>query len=168
MTQPKPILVLKQKCKECKGDGNTNIHRSHYKFTNDEFRAKELECCPDLCDCNVCKGTGQQEIKIYTLKDFKICKFFICVEGRVLAKYGRGVIPHNKCKGTGYKIPFKDYEIKKVSEITEEEAKLILIEIKKLSEPFIFIGKEPTINRIVEYWFKEKHNLKEDDKVVII
>ena len=25
-----------------------------------------------------------------------------------------------KCKGTGYIIPFKDYEIKKVSEITEE------------------------------------------------
>ena len=84
MKQPKSILTIKQKCKECDGE-------SEYSSVNE-----------DNCTC---KGTGQQEMEIYDLKDFEKCyttlnHHNLCV-----------------CKGTSYKIPFKDYEIKTIKNL---------------------------------------------------
>jgi len=49
----KPILTIKQKCKECKGTGYPADARKN---------------------CKSCKGTGQQTIAVYSLKDFEKCK----------------------------------------------------------------------------------------------
>ena len=66
------------------------------------------ECKKD--NFNSCSGTGEQESNIYALRDFEECN----------PKNHHGW-ECSKCNCNGYKIPFKNYEIKKVSEITEDE-----------------------------------------------
>ena len=73
-------------------------------------------------------GIGQQEIEIYALRDFEKCTY--CAKCC------------SNCDYTGYKIVFKDYGIKKISEIITNKIKLY--------------------RKMVE------HNLKEDDKIVVV
>jgi len=57
-------------------------------------------------------------MEIYALRDFKKCEY--CEDGDLwdmLDLHDKTYIQCPKCKGDGYKIPFKNYEIKKVSEI---------------------------------------------------
>jgi len=133
----KPILALKQKCEI---DNFPHLQRGSEK------KHKQ--------DCE-CEGTGSQEVKIYALRDFEKCYT---------------TLNHHKlcvCKGTGYKIPFKDYEIKKVSEITEEEASDLIIEGKlKLKIPYVSFEKNTWKENLIDYFYSE-HNLKEGDSVVI-
>ena len=65
------IEALKGKCPECKGDGNTNIHRQHNKFNEID------ECEPSVCDCPYCQGTGQAVIEIE--KEWVECEY--CLKG---------------------------------------------------------------------------------------
>jgi len=58
MTQPKPILTIKQKCREC-----NETKKQEYEI--DDVQGTKL------IDCLYCKGTGQQEIEIYVLRDFE-------------------------------------------------------------------------------------------------
>ena len=39
------------KCDNCYGDGNTPIHRDHDNYP-------DVNCCPENCDCIICKGSG--------------------------------------------------------------------------------------------------------------
>ena len=125
----KPILIINQKC-EC----------------NNFELPDEIEHMPN------CKVSGTQPLNIYALRDFEICKY--CEDLLRIGEHNppypfvRRIICKN-CNSTGYKIPFKDYEIKKVSEI-----KHLLVD-KHLSD-FGF-------NQVILKQF----NLKEDDKVVI-
>jgi len=113
MNQPKPILTIKQKCRECDG----------IKIIIDKSVEKDMQMKAGVYVCKSCKGTGQQTTEIYALRDFK---------------------DKNKKSPFYYKIiPFKDYEIKKVSEITQKE--------------WIAIGEPIMVT----------HNLKEDDKLVV-
>ena len=90
LSKPTPILSIKQKC-EC------NCHRDKFKHY--------------VCGSCKCKGTEQQEIKIYDLRDFE-------KEVAGMSRYGlRDGFPRHKV----IEIPFKDYEIKKVSGIIDEE-----------------------------------------------
>lgn len=120
MKQPKPILTIKQKC--------SNSKRCMYGITEAWDGVQRR--------CRKCKGKGQQEKKIYALRDFE--------------KIERGYYTR-RMKSEGYKIPFKDYEIKKVSEIYRE------------------LWHERDDWGLDETDFKvfEEHNLKENDKVVI-
>src|SRR3990167_5023803 len=131
MKQAKPLLTIKQKCRECSGRGcfSTAI------IGTDDFTSS---------DCHKCSGTGQQETKIYSLRDFEKCKVVGCVEGRVLGKYGREVIHHKKCNGTGYIIP-KEYEP---------------YEIKTAQEFDNYVKNEFSLVQ-AEKWYKVAHNLKE-------
>jgi len=96
-------------------------------------------------DSNCCNGTGTQEIEIYNLKDFE-------VDVATMTRYGlRDGFPRHK----EIQIPFKNYEIKKVSEITEQM--YILYNNKKID------GLQ--FDRYCRGL--EEHNLKEDDKVVV-
>ena len=165
MTIPKPILTIKQKCREC--GGNPPMPKITMKLGRIENLTKEqrnrvknignkkegIVIYEFFAECR-CKGTGQQEIKTYALRDFKKCdcichldypqwkgKHATFLRGRL-----KGSIDCNYCKGTGYIIPkeYEPYEIKKVSEIN-------------------FDFKES----IVKQEFMKINNLKEDDKVVI-
>jgi len=189
MKQAKPLLTIKQDCKDCDGEGGINIHKGLFKL-----------------DCKSCKGIGHNKIEFYALRDFEKEVFDIREQlseleheqweywskelGKYLEewkqdlpeqhneviekinnrlsrweanwksynkldektkdydrKWADKVIEIIKLKGIGYKIPFKNYEIKKVSEINT---------------------KEFTFNQSWNFWDEvEKHNLKEDDKVVI-
>lgn len=82
-------------------------------------------------NCYFCKGIGEQEIEIYALRDFEKIHQFVNTNGKLITE-------------KQYKIHFKDYEIKKVSEL----------KFKKFKN-FITEG------------FLIHHNLKEDDKIVI-
>ena len=112
MKQPKLILTIKQKCR----------YSEAYEHDN---------------TCLECNGTGQQEIKIYALRDFEKCYTTMTHDELCL------------CKGTGYIIPkkYEPYEIKKVSEMRFEE------EQYEECQEFYFESKQ--------------RNLKEDDKVVV-
>lgn len=136
----KPILTIKQKCKDCNGKGSVfgwiNPTKSYpHAFIN----------------CNTCKGTGQKTKKIYALRDFEKCDCYCHYA------YPRLFTRHNpkskkcKCKGIGYIIPFKDYEIKSVERLQFEFATE-----RHNAEVFN-----------LNYALRE-HNLKEDDKVVIV
>jgi len=119
MKQPKPLLTIKQKCRCVDFSGAVKL------------------------DCKFCKGTGQQEIKIYDLRDFEKCH--VCKNG-ILHLLPKKLFPDRtcqRCNGTGYIIPkeYEPYEIKKVSEIELDERP--------------------------RHLFLDEHNLKEDDKVVI-
>ena len=134
MTKPKPLLTIKRKCK-CNCHDNKEM-----TFVHSEENCK-------------CSRTGTQETEIYALRDFEKCKMgFIGQHPKYCA---------DGCNGTGYKIPFKDYEIKRVSEITEEEAKLMLKEI------YNFNAYHKINLNCLKMWLNLKHNLKEDDKVVV-
>lgn len=153
MTQPKPIITIKQKCNNCKKRGYTTTH------------------------CYGCEGTGQQTIEIYNLKDFEKCDCQIpvsktrkeelqtkCINCGIKFDLVSAIFTpicnrcrlerYSKCKHIGYKIPFKDYEIKKISEITEEFKGLYSSEK---------ITAEDCSN-----WFEVKENIKEDDKIVMV
>ena len=130
MNQPKPILTIKQKCKECDG----------IKITIDKSVEKDMQMKAGVYVCKSCKGTGQQETEIYALRDSEKCNTL----SRVPESF-----THKKCQGIGYIIPkeYEPYEIKKVSEINT---------------------KEFTFNQSWNFWDEvEKHNLKEDGRVII-
>jgi len=145
-TMIKPILVIKQKCKECKG--NSGYYLGSIKPNN-------------WHKCKSCKGTGEQEMGLTPLRDFENLHIF--------------KNNYKKRIGTGYKIPkgYEPYEIKKVSEITEEDVTSIVDEIenysfkKKFDNYWKVNPKLSPDTAMCRYWFLIKHNLKEDDKVVI-
>src|SRR3990167_9796781 len=90
MNQPKPILTIKQKCRECCGSG---YHESYNQITH--------------CDCQ----DGMQETEIYVLRDFE--KGCVHRKKKLIRK-------QDECHYCdGYEIPkeYGYYEIKKVSEI---------------------------------------------------
>ena len=99
------------------------------------------------------KGTGTQPQNIYALRDFEKCNLF-----------GRNhSISCKVCKGTGYKIPFKDYEIKKVSEIVD-----FIIPTRNNKDGTVNIEDHNYNQKIRDFLKNLKDlNLKEDDKVVI-
>ena len=139
MKQPKPIATIKTKCKECQEeDGSPHIHTSACQGM--------YEGCQECC-----KGTGEQEIKLYSLKDFEKCNG-CSGTGIQLGKGGSTpnslILVEQECEdckdGIGYKIPFKNYEIKKISDIPIED-----------------MDKNEIWEAMVE------HNLKEDDKIVL-
>ena len=84
--------------------------------------------------------TGEQEIKIYDLGDFEYAY------GND-TECGLGLFWIDKI---GYKIPFKEYEIKKVIDLLKQIVK----------------GDEDECLRVSEI-LTIKNNLKEDDRVVI-
>ena len=90
----KLILTIKQKC-------DMIIHVKGYD------KNKNPIWYEDLSDCHRCNGTGEQEKKIYALRDFECRrtprKFRTSSNGAILI--------HEKscsCNGTGYIIP-KEY-----------------------------------------------------------
>ena len=130
MNQPKPILTIKQKCKECDG----------IKITIDKSVEKDMQMKAGVYVCKSCKGIGHNKIEFYALRDFEKCN----THSRVPESF-----THKKCQGIGYIIPkeYEPYEIKKVSEINT---------------------KEFTFNQSWNFWDEvEKHNLKEDGRVII-
>ena len=136
MTQPKPIIQTTGKCRICYGIGN---------YVDDDDYLENTEA--PITICTSCKGTGEQTTEIYALRDFEKC------EQKWHNRFN-GVYGTVKCQECGfmrykigYKIPFKDYEIKSITAL-------------------MFINKEfEYANRF--YKFTEKHNLKEDDRLVI-
>src|SRR3990167_9772837 len=140
MKQPKPILIIKQKC-------SCNCHNFNEPVLWHMPQGKDKEC--------LCRGTGQQTTEIYALRDFEKCngcsgtgeqlgKLADTKDGMVLVMQ-----PCEDCKGVDYIIPkeYEPYEIKKVSEINT---------------------KEFTFNQSWNFWDEVgKHNLEEDDKVVM-
>lgn len=122
MKQPKPILTIKEKCKECGGTGTAFYGTSQY-----------------LNVCVSCGGRygnkGLQTTELYLLRDFEKCNFCGGIGKSMLSLKGKLCV---SCDGMGYKIPFKNYEIKKVSEMQG------LVRAKLFT-----------------------HNLKEDDKIVL-
>jgi len=155
MKQRKPIISIKQKCREC--GGNPPMPKITMKLGRIENLTKEqrnrvknignkkegIVVSEFVAECR-CKGTGEQEMKITPLRDFEKC---VCFNWRE-----KDQKRHYFCSGTGYIIPkeYEPYEIKKVSDIL------------KASENLGFLAR-PILNA---GFFKE-HNLKEDDKVVI-
>ena len=110
------------------------------KITIDKSVEKDMQMKAGVYVCKSCKGIGHNKIEFYALRDFEKCN----THSRVPESF-----THKKCQGIGYIIPkeYEPYEIKKVSEINT---------------------KEFTFNQSWNFWDEvEKHNLKEDDKVVI-
>src|SRR3990167_8093627 len=105
----KPFLTIQERCRECSGRG----YFSTAIVGTDDFTSS---------DCHKCKGKGTQTAEITPLKEpyFEKCNFIDC---SVNAKGIKLIKQCFICKNTGYQIPFKDYEIKKVSEIMEKEIK---------------------------------------------
>src|SRR3990167_7965026 len=169
MNQPKPILTIKQKCGECDG----------IKITIDKSVEKDMQMKAGVYVCKSCKGIGQQTTEIYALRDFEKCngcsgtgeqlgKLADTKDGMVLVMQ-----PCEDCKGVDYIIPkeYKPYEIKKVSEITEEEAKNILLLNDKIISDWAKRNVQKSFSTfhykpILKDIFKE-YNLEEDDKVVM-
>ena len=119
MKQAKPLLTIKQKC-SCKCY-YCNQRDMHSECKKDNF--------------NSCSGTGEQESNIYALRDFEECN----------PKNHHGW-ECSKCNCNGYKIPFKDYEIKTILDLDLE---LDFDNRNKLKD------------------IRRKYKFKEDDKVVI-
>ncbi len=99
----KPILSIKQNCTRCIGSGVLNKYSS-------------------AINCLDCKGSGTQPQNIYDLRDFEKCEF--CYFGELVehaddipSRQELSGEPCLKCNGTGYKIPFKDYEIKTIEDL---------------------------------------------------
>ena len=110
------------------------------KITIDKSVEKDMQMKAGVYVCKSCKGIGHNKIEFYALRDFEKCN----THSRVPESF-----THKKCQGIGYIIPkeYEPYEIKKVSEINT---------------------KEFTFNQSWNFWDEvEKHNLKEDDKVVV-
>ena len=133
MTEAKPILTIKQKC-------NT-LYKEEIKNSLQDWFGHPLVC--------KCTGTGTQTLEIYPLKDFEKCDDLNCFDGVLYCDKkdckDKGECPghtHKDCY-KGYKIPFKDYEIKSVKQYWMES-----------------IGISLTT-------WESKYNLKEDDKVVV-
>lgn len=80
----------------------------------------------------------ETEVKVYKKEDFEKCD---CNKG-YQSKFIQIINNHDICKGTGYILP-PNSKIKKVSELTPHETKAIFKDIEA------------------------KHNLKEDDELVI-
>src|SRR3990167_7953747 len=138
MNQPKPFLTIKGKCPKCE---------DYYEDRN---------------FCKICNYSGQQTTEIYALRDFEKCeekfhKNFNGIRGKVKC-YKCGFIRNE----IGYKIPkeYVSYEIKKVSEIIEDELQAII----KALEP----QEDSVFNKdaILDYLSKI-YNLKEDGRVII-
>ena len=143
----KTILTIQEKCDcEC-----------HRIIGYNEIGQKEPNKLPlhFIDDCK-CKGTGTQTAEIYDLRDFEKCDacnydriwFFIFLD-MIIKKTSYPELC--KCKGTGYKIPkeYEPYEIKKVSEILTD------------------INKNDSYKAVILYIKFKKHNLKEDDKLMV-
>src|SRR3990167_8487501 len=102
----KQILTIKQKCRECDGDGYLFELIKGARVTRNK-------------DCPSCKGTGQQETKLYSLKDFEKCdcECHSLDSIKLIGKwenhfeYVDNEFAFGKCcyKTNGYKIP-KEYE----------------------------------------------------------
>ncbi len=132
MKQPKLILTIKQKCEECDGTG-------HKKFF----------------ECYKCVGKGQQIIHIYPLRNLEKCDCLIHVKAydkNRIPIYYEDVSDCKRCDGTGYKIPFKDYEIKKVSEVNCDYCQR---------------GKQCSSATCLKNNL-DKHKLKENDEIVLV
>ena len=159
---PKPIITIERKCEEC----------SSGKIVTDmtgESRFREI----DVDDCESCNGIGQQKIEIYDIREFKcktcaspIITFTFPADGIGADKnksyIDRGILfQHKPCKGTGHIIPkeLEPYEIKKVSEI---------IPILDDAEIYSIVKDDKgKWSNDMYLWFEQKHNLKEDDRIVI-
>jgi len=142
----KPISTIKRKCKDC--DGKKEIH-------NHKLKGKCYINCLGK-KCKSCKSTGQQKTEITPLRDFEKCP---CKDCHSFFHMAMDIVTNEKlsetcpdcqfwCKGTGYKIPFKDYEIKKVSEMVH-----------------IASGFFP--NHDLFKMLENKYNLKDEDKLVV-
>jgi len=110
------------------------------KITIDKSVEKDMQMKAGVYVCKSCKGIGHNKIEFYALRDFEKCNGY----SRVPESF-----THKKCQGIGYIIPkeYEPYEIKKVSEINT---------------------KEFTFNQSWNFWDEvEKHNLKEDGRVII-
>src|SRR3990167_5335844 len=109
------------------------------KIIIDKSVEKDMQMKAGVYVCKFCKSI-QQTTEIYALRDFEKCN----THSRVPESF-----THKKCQGIGYIIPkeYEPYEIKKVSEINT---------------------KEFTFNQSWNFWDEvEKHNLKEDGRVII-
>jgi len=129
-----PILVFKQKCK-CGCHNQYSSMRLVYCLHHSCTGQRDFE----KCDCKDCHSFFHKIMDIVTNEKLSDtcpdCQFW--------------------CKGTGYKIPFKDYEIKKVSEINcRYNMKL-------------FCSREDCIECEIRSQLEGEHNLKGEDKVVI-
>ena len=60
MNQPKPLLTIKQKCRECNG----------IKIIIDKSVEKDMQMKAGVYVCKFCKSI-QQTTEIYALRDFK-------------------------------------------------------------------------------------------------
>ena len=158
----KPILTIKQKC-----TSSWSGFTKYNTLVPASFHPKDCKC----------KGTGEITKSYTPLRDVeKICnncKHDIDYHSEIL--HHRVSTPFrlfwsldcrwNNCDcikpELGYKIPFKDYEIKKVSEIAREG------EAEAIHKKIGFKNWSPNRIKEIEFWFREEHNLKEDDKVVI-
>ena len=110
------------------------------KIIIDKSVEKDMQMKAGVYVCKSCKGIGHNKIEFYALRDFEKCN----THSRVPESF-----THKKCQGIGYIIPkeYEPYEIKKVSEINT---------------------KEFTFNQSWNFWDEvEKHNLKEDGRVII-
>ena len=99
MNQPKPILTIKQKCRECDG----------IKIIIDKSVEKDMQMKAGVYVCKFCKSI-QQTTEIYALRDFKKD----CAHRR--KKLIRKQDECHYCDG--YKIPkeYEPYEIKTAQE----------------------------------------------------
>src|SRR3990167_5563323 len=107
MKQPKPILVIKQKCGECQGWKLINEVDLDLKHHIKAYRPSQI--------CKSCKGTGEQEIKIAPLRGFEKCGNIIHIYpvkevNKEIVDSGIRILNNcNLCNNTGYIIP-KEYE----------------------------------------------------------
>src|SRR3990167_11100727 len=132
--QPKLILTIKQKCGECNGSKNTDNCSPNAYFC--EKTKKKINLSYHCHNCKSCKGKGTQTAENYDLRDFEKCD---C----------GGRFPNCGCVNPQRYIPFKDYKIKKVSEILTD------------------INKNDSYKADILYIKFKKHNLKEDDKLMV-
>jgi len=177
----KPILTITTECKECE-DGVMYSEPSYPTYTR--------------CTCGHCKGTGKQTKEIYLLRDFeeilctgcdksiKECNDWIIKRANEIERVDDGsiqLLTGGCCPDCDheYYIPFENYDIKKVSEITEEEAHLIVNTGKYDQGGANFVKlimdgaarEENTEGRyfriVLRYTLKREYNLKESDELVL-
>ena len=102
MNQPKQILTIKQKCRECNGKSFTS-DKNIRPYENDEFYS-----------CPKCKGTGQQETELTPLRNFEKCDWQKDINLKELELYEN----INKC---GSEIIFKQFLSDKLNRIEKEK-----------------------------------------------
>jgi len=143
MTQPKPLITFEEKCPNPNCFDGVILCRDKLcpaNIENGEYRYSHGHTHRD------CGGTGKLQKNVYTLKDFE------CYTTPRLWESGKEITHKNcggkKIGGLCYKILFKKYEIKKVSEIDK-------------------IFEEVSEDGARWYMAKKEHVLRENDKVVI-